>query len=286
MKQFLFIVMATLLSNFIFGQGKVGVNTANPQTTLHVDGAKDNPALGTPSATQMANDVVVTSDGKLGIGTITPNASAVLEAKASDKGILIPKVALSAANVAAPVTAPAEGLLVYNTTNGGSYPNEVFAGNFYYWYNNKWYKVGANDQPYVKGVISPTDFTPPLNVWTYSGNYIDLTPGVWNIYYSGKVRTVNSLEFTAARSSYLDCGISTSTAALSSLDNVELLSGQIYKIPIVYAINNSGNEFSSYFTVIVKVPTKIYMWNSASGLSTPATFDNTKFARLTAMRIQ
>lgn len=40
---------------------------------MHVDGAGDNPKVGAPSATQQANDFVVTSTGNVGIGTITPN---------------------------------------------------------------------------------------------------------------------------------------------------------------------------------------------------------------------
>ncbi|KQT24117.1 hypothetical protein ASG22_08865 [Chryseobacterium sp. Leaf405] len=51
---------------------QVGINTQNPQTIFHVDGAKDNPAIGTPNAAQQLNDVVVTSLGRVGIGTNAP----------------------------------------------------------------------------------------------------------------------------------------------------------------------------------------------------------------------
>lgn len=54
----------------IFAQ--VGVSTSNPFGTFHVDGAKDNPATGTPSATQQSNDVVINTSGNLGAGTLTP----------------------------------------------------------------------------------------------------------------------------------------------------------------------------------------------------------------------
>lgn len=65
-----FLIGSLLVSSLAFSQ--VGINTANPQTTLHVDGGKDNPASGTPSAAQQANDFAVTSTGSTGIGTITP----------------------------------------------------------------------------------------------------------------------------------------------------------------------------------------------------------------------
>lgn len=51
---------------------QVGINTINPQGVFNIDGAKDNPATGSPSTAQQANDVMVTSLGRLGIGTTTP----------------------------------------------------------------------------------------------------------------------------------------------------------------------------------------------------------------------
>lgn len=56
----------------IFTSAQVGINTANPQGVFHIDGAKDNPLTGAPSAVQQLNDVVVTSTGNVGIGTTTP----------------------------------------------------------------------------------------------------------------------------------------------------------------------------------------------------------------------
>lgn len=49
-----------------------------------------------------------------------------------DKGLLIPRIALQAANVAAPVAAPATGLLVYNTASAGAGQYVVTPG-FYIW---------------------------------------------------------------------------------------------------------------------------------------------------------
>lgn len=62
----------TLLSSITFAQ--VGINTENPKQVLHVDGNKDNPNTGMPNSTQQINDVVITSNGQIGIGTVTPSA--------------------------------------------------------------------------------------------------------------------------------------------------------------------------------------------------------------------
>ncbi|MDQ0064237.1 hypothetical protein [Chryseobacterium lathyri] len=66
------IITTSLLifGNFFFAQ--VGFNTSNPQALLHVDGTKNNPLIGSPSIPQQADDFVVTSLGRIGIGTITP----------------------------------------------------------------------------------------------------------------------------------------------------------------------------------------------------------------------
>lgn len=79
----------------------------------------------------------------VGINTTNPNASAVLDATATDKGILIPRIALTASNVAAPVTAPLTSLLVYNTATAGASPNDVKPG-YYYWDGAKWVGIGGD----------------------------------------------------------------------------------------------------------------------------------------------
>ncbi len=64
----------------------------------------------------------------VGIGTATPNASAKLEITDANRGVLIPRIALTATNAATPVTTPATSLLVYNTATAGTTPNNVTPG--------------------------------------------------------------------------------------------------------------------------------------------------------------
>jgi hypothetical protein len=72
----------------------------------------------------------------VGIGTSSPHPSARLHIEDNARGLLIPNVALTATNVAAPVTGPATSLLVYNTNTSGSGPTAVSPG-FYYWDGNR-----------------------------------------------------------------------------------------------------------------------------------------------------
>ena len=75
----------------------------------------------------------------VGINTTgsAPDPSAMLDIEESSKGLLIPRVALSASNSASPITAPATSLLVFNTATAGSTPNNVTPG-YYYWNGSSW----------------------------------------------------------------------------------------------------------------------------------------------------
>ncbi|MBA80432.1 MULTISPECIES: hypothetical protein [unclassified Leeuwenhoekiella] len=87
-----------------------------------------------------------TIHAQVGIGTTTPVSGALLDISATDKGLMIPRVALTGTDDTATVTPSATtGLLVFNTaaTTG---TNAVSQG-FYYWDGSKWVKisVGSDD---------------------------------------------------------------------------------------------------------------------------------------------
>jgi hypothetical protein len=86
---------------------------------------------------------------QVGIGTTTPNTSSTLDVTAPDKGVVIPRIAISDLNTPAPVTAPLESLLVYNTA--------IATGlGFHYWDGAKWAPISAT-------ALADTD-------WTLVGN--------------------------------------------------------------------------------------------------------------------
>jgi hypothetical protein len=76
----------------------------------------------------------------VGIGTATPHPSARLHIEDNARGLLIPNVALTSTNVAAPVTSPATSLLVYNTATAGAGATAVTPG-FYYWDGSQWVRL-------------------------------------------------------------------------------------------------------------------------------------------------
>ncbi|MET0759915.1 MAG: hypothetical protein ABWZ56_05815 [Flavobacterium sp.] len=73
---------------------------------------------------------------QVGINTITPDASSMLDVTANDKGILIPRISIPNLSAAAPVTSPATSLLVYNT-------NVTTGIGFHYWNGSIWTPLGG-----------------------------------------------------------------------------------------------------------------------------------------------
>jgi hypothetical protein len=91
----------------------------------------------------------------VGVGTNTPNASAVLDVSATNRGLLPPRVALTGTTDAITIASPATGLLVYNTATAGSAPNNVRPG-YYYYTGSSWYRVtnpgnASGDMQYWNG---------------------------------------------------------------------------------------------------------------------------------------
>lgn len=88
--------------------------------------------------------------GQVGIGTQTPDASAVLDVVASDKGFLAPQIALSAAGIWTLTGAATEGMLVYNTTD-----NATLDPGYYFWDGTVWQPTGLGSRTNIvsDGVI-------------------------------------------------------------------------------------------------------------------------------------
>ena len=141
---------------------------------------------------------------QVGIGTLTPNASAKLEVSSSNKGFLPPRVTLTGTADVATIASPATGLMVYNTTTAGTSPSNVTPG-IYYYDGSKWQRI-INQQPDATiefNTTDPNSGSPTFNPitpaskdyvyvstvnnsqWTYNGaNYVTYTPPAstaWNL---------------------------------------------------------------------------------------------------------
>jgi hypothetical protein len=81
-------------------------------------------------------------DAQVTIGNnTTPDANAILDLQSnSNKGLLLPRVALVATNNASPMSAHTAGMTVYNTATSGSNEYYVSPG-FYYNDGTKWVRL-------------------------------------------------------------------------------------------------------------------------------------------------
>ena len=114
-------------------------------------------------------------NAQVGIGTDMPNESSQLEVVASDKGILIPQVALTGITDQTSISnGNVESLLVYNTTSAG----DITPG-YYYWSESKWNRIIVGD-------------TQPLNPVT---DFIDNGDGTFT--YTNEEGTEYILDITA-----------------------------------------------------------------------------------------
>jgi hypothetical protein len=143
----------------------------------------------------------------VGIGTMAPDTSAIIEMKSTNKGILIPRITEAAR---LQIVDPAHGLLVFQTNSS----NANSLQGFYYFDGSydSWYRIGASNQigigtenPHPKailemkstsqGVLFPTLTSvqrnaitnPPNGLHIFNSderclNYYDATNQVWNCY--------------------------------------------------------------------------------------------------------
>ncbi len=100
--------------------------------------------------------ITITTNAQVGIGTTTPNASAQLDVKATNKGVLIPRMTQAQRNA---IASPATSLLIYQTSAAAGY---------YYYNGSQWIKLatGANATAGKDIDISGTnviDIEPTLN---------------------------------------------------------------------------------------------------------------------------
>jgi len=94
---------------------------------------------------------IFTANAQVGILTLNPHASSALEIFSINKGLLIPRISLTAdLSNPSPVSSPANGLMVFNT--GASQTI-----GFYYWNGSKWTLLKTPNEDEISGADNSTD---------------------------------------------------------------------------------------------------------------------------------
>ena len=97
------------------------------------------------------------AQGAVGIGTVTPAASAVLDIVSTNKGVLVPRLTVGQRDA---IATPANGLLIYNVADS----------KFNYWDGVKWAAVG-------EGLTWFTGQGVPTNIGKVNDLYLDEQTG-------------------------------------------------------------------------------------------------------------
>ncbi|SIR58405.1 hypothetical protein [Chryseobacterium sp. RU33C] len=133
------LLLAGLFTTFsLVVKSQVGINTTNPQGVFNIDGLKNNPTTGVPTATQAKDDLVMISNGNLGLGLTAPGTTLDVNGAITNRetalavagnAVTIPvnvsQVQLTgAATATVAISAfaapnPGQRLIVYNNTTGG-----------------------------------------------------------------------------------------------------------------------------------------------------------------------
>ena len=111
------------------------------------------------------------TNAQTGIGTQTVNPSSILEVSSTNKGVLLPRIALIATNNPSPLTANVAGMIAYNSAISGTGPNQVIPG-YYYNDGSSWLRFSDKLQ------ISP---------WYNVSDNLPATGLVQDIYQTGKI---------------------------------------------------------------------------------------------------
>lgn len=128
-----------------------------------------------------------TLQAQVGINTITPDSSAILDIVDDTKGILIPRISLQGKNDITTIrlqpdeTRPATGLLVYNLSDAGTGDNTIAPG-FYYYNNDTW--VRLHDEGFSLQYDQTEEIQASSNPTTYKA-IPGLDTGVLKLPYAG-----------------------------------------------------------------------------------------------------
>ncbi|MDI9575009.1 MAG: hypothetical protein QM292_01060 [Bacteroidota bacterium] len=118
----------------------------------------------------LMGEILKAQNAGIGSSSFTPDASAGLEIRFTDKGLLIPRVALTSTSSASPITSPATSLLVYNTATAG----DVTPG-FYYWNGSAWVRFASGSS-----VINGSGTATRVAFWTGTNTLSSNTNLYWD----------------------------------------------------------------------------------------------------------
>lgn len=223
----------------------------------------------------LISQVSISTDGS------APNQSAMLDVKSTNKGLLVPRVALTGTGDITTVPNRVESLLIYNTATAGTSPNNVTPG-YYYWSGTKWVLLQTNLSVPNEGVVKINSGSggvkPYFNITTANDNtYLRVNYNTPLIYASSPT---TSWPETVNIGSTPDLYIIGNTAGVSNfMENPVLGQVHLWRIIVTY----TGKNTSSTVNVSLRLrnPSSGFAVDQTIGIRTSSTTGSILFNLMT-----
>lgn len=180
---------------------------------------------------------------KVGQNPTTLNPNAILELETNNKGLLLPRLALTATTNPAPLSGFVKGMLVYNTTANGT-----IAAGLYYCDGTKW--IWVNPSGPSGGPSGNESWNVTGNSNTTASNFLGTTDNAPLV-----IKTNNTERMRITADGWIGIGTITPTAALQ-------VKGQL----VIDSIT-AGNTFTDSFLVANPADGRVKMVSAASFVS-------------------
>ena len=233
----------------------------------------------------------------VGIGTTTPNISAMLDISANNKGILIPQVSLTDIADLTTIPAAANSLLIYNRSTAGIGAASVTPG-YYYWelLTNTWIRLASSaSNQSAWNLTGNINATPPTNfigntdnqslLFKINNNNAGYLGTTGNAYWGLKSGNINSNGVSNVAIGIAALSQTTNRSNLVAVGDSALLNNGTGATLSSDAINNTAvgskalylNNVGSYNTALGFNA----LWQNSSGTFNTATGDNALRANTT-----
>jgi len=126
------------------------------------------------STSVFAQNVAINTTG------LVANTSAMLDISSTNSGLLIPRVALTATNLAGPIAGPATSLMVYNTATASAGITAVAPG-YYYWDGAQWVRFVTGALPGPAWMVTGNAGTNPATHFAGTTDNVDFVIRTNNI---------------------------------------------------------------------------------------------------------